>query len=50
MEGVKNSLFDAGKSEEYGCLPEEFYDAHHALDRCYSKILDKFFKNNRDIF
>jgi hypothetical protein len=42
-------FIDAGKSEEYGCVPEEFYDPHHALDQCYSKIFDRFFKNNRDL-
>lgn len=42
-------FIDAGKSEEYGCVPEEFYDAHHALEQCYSKIFDRFFKNNRTV-
>ncbi len=46
----KIRFIDAGKSEEYGCVPEEFYDAHHALAQCYSKIFDRFFKNNRDVF
>jgi hypothetical protein len=45
----KIKILDAGKSEEYGCVPEEFYDAHHALARCYSKIFNWFFKNNRDV-
>ena len=45
----KIKFIDAGRSEEYGCVPEEFYDAHHALGQCYSKVFDKFFKNNRDV-
>ena len=45
----KIKFIDAGKSEEYGCVPEEFYDAHHALEQCYSKIFDRFFKNNRTV-
>jgi hypothetical protein len=42
-------LLDAGASEKYGCTSDEFYDGHHALDRCYSKIFDRFFKENRDV-
>jgi hypothetical protein len=42
-------FIDAGQSEEYGCVPEEFYDPHHAIDQCYSKIFDRFFKNNRTV-
>ena len=45
----KIQIIDAGMSEEYGCAPEEFHDPHHALDRCYSKIFNWFFKNNRDV-
>ena len=36
-------LFDAGPSEQYGCVPTEFIDAHHALPPCYRKILPRLF-------
>lgn len=35
-------LIDAGKSEKYGCLYNEFYDQHHALDGCYRRIFQDF--------
>lgn len=35
---TKVKLVDAGGSEKYGCSYDEFYDDHHALDSCYSKI------------
>jgi len=37
---AKNIKFiDASMSEKYGCAPEDFYNPHHALDLCFSKIL-----------
>jgi len=40
---------DAGESEKYGCAFDDFYNSHHALDRCYFKIFDQFFKGNRGV-
>ena len=31
-------LFDAGRSEEFGCDSNEFLDEHHAVASCYGKI------------
>lgn len=36
-------LFDAGPSEQYGCVATEFIDAHHALPACYRKIVARLF-------
>ncbi|MDB5413820.1 MAG: hypothetical protein JWR10_2155 [Rubritepida sp.] len=33
------TLIDAGASENYGCVPGEFVDAHHADRRCYARIM-----------
>ena len=32
------TILDAGQSERFGCLPEEFVDQHHAVDSCYKKV------------
>ena len=31
-------LFDAGRSEDFGCDSNEFLDEHHAASSCYAKI------------
>jgi hypothetical protein len=36
-------LFDAGPSEQHGCIATEFIDAHHALPACYRKIMARLF-------
>jgi len=36
-------LLDSGPSEQYGCVPTEFIDAHHALPSCYRKIVPRLF-------
>ena len=36
-------LFDAGRSEQFGCTATEFIDAHHALPGCYQKVMSAFF-------
>lgn len=36
-------LFDAGPSEQHGCIATEFIDAHHALPDCYRKIMKHLF-------
>lgn len=36
-------LIDAGPAEQYGCVPTEFIDAHHALPACYRKIVPRLF-------
>lgn len=36
-------LFDAGPSEQHGCVATEFIDAHHALPDCYRKIMARLF-------
>lgn len=35
-------LADFGQSEQFGCLPEDFIDEHHAAAPCYRKVFDKF--------
>src|SRR6266540_2088337 len=32
-------LFDAGRSEQFGCVASEFVDAMHAVPECYRKVL-----------
>jgi hypothetical protein len=32
-------LVDLSRAENFGCLYSEFYDAHHALETCYEKII-----------
>ncbi len=31
-------IFDAGQSERFGCVAQEFIDQHHAVPSCYQKI------------
>jgi hypothetical protein len=31
-------LIDAAASEDYGCVPQDFIDAHHATESCWMKI------------
>ena len=35
-------IIDAGQSERYGCVPEEFVDEHHALPACYGRVFARF--------
>lgn len=35
-------IIDAGQSERYGCVAEEFVDEHHALPQCYARIFTRF--------
>jgi len=32
-------VFDASKSEDFGCIYSDFLDSHHAFPSCYKKIL-----------
>jgi len=32
-------VLNASKSEEFGCVPSDFLDTHHAFPSCYKKIL-----------
>jgi len=41
-EGVV--IIDAGASERFGCVTQEFLDEHHAFGECYSKIFGGFWK------
>lgn len=41
------ALFDFGKSERYGCRPDEFLDPHHAVQSCYQKAFAGFWENAR---
>ena len=36
---------DAGQSEKFACLSEEFLDQHHATATCYNKIFHQFWLN-----
>ncbi len=40
-------ILDAGQSERYGCVAEEFVDEHHALPQCYARVFARFW-NDRD--
>lgn len=40
-------IIDAGQSERYGCLVEEFVDEHHALPQCYARIFGRFWSDPR---
>jgi hypothetical protein len=39
-------LVDAGPSGQYGCVPTEFIDAHHALPACYRKVMGRIFADH----
>jgi len=44
-------LFDAGRSENFGCTSNEFLDEHHAASSCYAKIytaLWRAYPNRKD--
>ena len=44
-------LFDAGRSEDFGCDSNEFLDEHHAASSCYAKIytaLWRAYPNRKD--
>ena len=36
------AIIDAGQSERYGCVAEEFVDEHHALPQCYARVFKRF--------
>lgn len=36
-------LIDASQADRFGCAADEFCDAHHAVDTCYTKIFDVYF-------
>jgi len=38
-------LFDAGRSEWFGCVASEFVDAIHAVPECYRKVLGAIWEN-----
>ena len=40
---------DAGQSEKFACLSEEFLDQHHATSTCYNKIFRQFWLTARVI-
>ncbi len=40
-------IIDAGQSERYGCVVEEFVDEHHALPACYGRVLARFWGDRR---
>lgn len=37
-------ILDAGRSENYRCIPEEFIDEHHAYPECYRRALRFYFE------
>jgi hypothetical protein len=39
-------VFDAGRSEDYGCVVSEFVDLHHALPACYSRIMSALWRRD----
>lgn len=39
-------MLDASAAETFGCAPQEFIDAHHALPECYRKVLDRLFQDH----
>lgn len=40
-------VIDAGQSEHYGCVAEEFVDEHHALPECYGRVFARFWGDGR---
>jgi hypothetical protein len=40
-------IIDAGRSERYGCVAEEFVDEHHALPECYRRVFARFWGDRR---
>jgi len=40
-------IIDAGQSEHYGCVAEEFVDEHHALPQCYARIFTRYWNDRR---
>ena len=40
-------IIDAGQSERYGCVAEEFVDEHHALPQCYARIFTRYWSARR---
>jgi hypothetical protein len=39
------TVIDAGQSERYGCIPAEFADEHHAYPECYTRLMQRFFRD-----
>ena len=42
------AIIDAGQSEQYGCIAQEFVDQHHALPTCYIRVFERVWAANRD--
>ena len=42
-------IIDAGQSERYGCVAEEFVDEHHALPQCYARIFTRFWNDRQAV-
>jgi len=40
-------IIDAGQSERYECVAEEFVDEHHALPQCYARVFARFWNDRR---
>ena len=39
------TVIDAGASEKWGCISQEFADEHHAYPDCNARVLARFFKD-----
>jgi len=39
------TVIDAGASERYGCLSEEFLDENHAYPACHARVLGRFWRD-----
>ncbi|MDP1536677.1 MAG: hypothetical protein Q8L95_05795 [Burkholderiales bacterium] len=42
------TVIDAGQSERYGCETGEFLDEHHAYPECHRRVLDFYFRAQRE--
>lgn len=42
------TVIDAGASERYGCEAGEFLDEHHAYPECHRRVLDFYFRMQRE--
>lgn len=42
------TVIDAGQSERYGCEAGEFLDEHHAYPECHRRVLDFYFRAQRE--
>jgi hypothetical protein len=40
------TVIDAGQSERFGCVPDDFLDEHHAFPECHTRVLARFWRDD----